>query len=229
MDVIDILSKILNLLVSYESQPEEIKSAVNAIPLVFILFSVLIWFISKQNIEWLLTYHEQRKRNKINVLNEMLSSQSCADDLHDIIKDLRDAHYFKEATNIYAEYFQRTALIDLYQRIDKKFTWEDIRRSLKYANFNTDVLTYQRFTRKHKMAYWFNIIMGLGSAIFSFLILILILTLYVTHNLTAISSVTLIFQMIFIFMIGLSYLRQNWSYNAAKRISRYLDEKLCLD
>ena len=222
MDFIDTLSKAFDLFVNYESQPDSIRTLIN--PLLSVIFIVFTFFyiLSKLNLERWVEHFDKRHKPKINTLLEVISCESSPKDLQEIANDILQANYFKEATKIYAEKGKRTQLMTLYKKLDGKFTWEDIKLSLEYAKFDTDEVTYIDFKTRHQVGYWFNKVIGLSSAAFSFLILIFIFLFYNNHSLDIKSGITLLFQMCFMFFLGLLYLKRNWRYSAALKISKYL-------
>nr|WP_321239400.1 hypothetical protein [uncultured Tolumonas sp.] len=222
MAYIDTLTKALDLLISYESQSDSIRSIVNPILSTILILFALGYIASKLNLERWFNHIEQKKSRKIQLLNEAIICKTNSKELQDIATDILQANYFKEAANIYAENHKRNQLINLHKKTNGQFSWDDIKLSLKYAEFESINITYKKFRWHHKVGYYFNKTMGISSAVFSFFILILIGLLYASQNLTIQTGFTLFMQMCFIFSLGLLYLRSNWPYNAAKKISECL-------
>ena len=181
--------------------------------------------ISKLQLDKIIEHIDKRQARKINTLNDVATSSLNSTDLKDIAQDILEANYFKAATNIYAEKHKRSLLIDLYRKTDQKFTWEDIKLSLEYAKFDSDEIYYQELKWHHHLGYKFNKFMGVFSAVFSGFILILTGYLFISNNLSIKSGLILAFQMFFMFSLGLLYLKRNWPYNAARKITEYLSKK----
>ncbi|WP_316674916.1 hypothetical protein [uncultured Tolumonas sp.] len=223
MILIDFLSKILDLIVNYSSNTEHINSMINSTSSWIIVLLAVVVLTPKLNIPSAFTRFEQHKRQKIKTLNEIIATESVDEDLIAAAKDVRDALYFKEITKIYAESKKRNALIKLHKQLNSNFTWEQIRLSLEYVDCIDESIKYKEFTKFNIANFYFNKIIGIGSAIFSFLILIYTLALFIAHSLTIYLALILLAQMSFMFVSGLGYLRQNWPYNAAEKIKEFLN------
>lgn len=223
MILIDFLSKILDLLINYSSNTEYINSIINSTSSWIIVLLAIVVLTPKLNLHSAFTRFEQRKRQKIKTLNEIIDTESVDEYLIAVAKDVRDTLYFKEITKIYAESKKRNALMKLHKQLNSHFTWEQIRLSLEYVDCIDESVKYKEFTKFNVAVFYFNKLMGIGSVILSFLILIYVLALFIDHSLTIHSALMLLAQMAFMFASGLGYLNQNWPYNAAEKIKEFIN------
>ncbi|GAA4494605.1 hypothetical protein [Pseudaeromonas paramecii] len=188
---------------------------------------VIIWLMI-QAFSWLkigemLSLYERVKRWRLQQIESYLANPSSDKTLHATLSDVRDAIYFKTATEIYAEGERRAALLRLFQNLGGCIAWEHIRRSLYYAEFERNEYIYKPFTKVNWAGYVFHYSMAFVSIGFSFFIMIFIAILFATGYRDYGELLQLAAQMLLAFLSGLSYLANNWGFNAAKRIKKELE------
>jgi len=129
------------------------------IALIIILILVFLGFFANRDITWILDVFERTRRRKLVLLESYISSSDSAtdSDMLEIIQDVRNAHYFKIATGIFAEGYERKTLIKLHQRTSHVITWRKIRLALPHLDLSSpDTIIIKDFSRTTKFSYCYN-------------------------------------------------------------------------
>lgn len=117
---------------------------------------------------------EHKERKRLEQINEYVSSHDAADpETIKVVRDLRDAHYFKVATGIYAENRTRSAFIKLHQTSSHCIAWKHIERARLYIDIAADeTITIRKLTCFEWLGYWYNQCVAYGSLFFSVVLFI---------------------------------------------------------
>jgi len=185
----------------------------------FVLTAFFIWLLINKDFSRIFDFKDRRERQRFEHLDLYVNKPELADeDSVKALRDLRDAHYFKIATGIYAEKSLRKALIKLHDQTSHNVSWSSIRRAYQYiqADGNQNV-TVRELTIFEKFGYWYNQIVGYVSLLAA----ASILSLFVLSSNKSIASfawgvggaLATVFFAMFVFA-------QNWPEHAAKRIQR---------
>lgn len=150
----------------------------------------------------------------------MSNQEAANEDVLKVIKDLRDAQYFKVATGIYAEKSLRESLIYLHEKTSHSITWTNIKRSLPYLSATSDTKIEVRKQKcTEKIGYWYNI--GVGSLFFCFAIVIFLAFFLVSPGSVGIivggATLSLLCAFFAFFVFS-----QNWPVTSAKKIKEEL-------
>lgn len=179
------------------------------------------WLIVNKDFSHLFDILERKERRRSEHLDIYVAKPELADsESIKTLSDLRDAHYFKIATGIYAEKKLRYALINLHNRTSHHISWEKIRRAFSYIEINNDgTIVIRNLTRFESIGYWYNEIVGYASLLFAagFLSLFFMITpkTLSTFAWGIGSSLTAVLFAMFVFA-------QNWPILAAKSIQKEL-------
>jgi hypothetical protein len=187
----------------------------------FFLAVIVFWFIINRDLSNAFNLFERGESRRLEKLESYVSNTEAADESAlKVIKDLRDAHYFKVATGIYAESMLRDSLINLHNITSHKVNWTQIRRALPYINASQDMsVSIRDMDFGEKFGYIYNFLVGFMFLIFAGVMLIAF----------TISEPKSIMNVLFgvggataSAMFSMFVFSQNWPYGAAKQIRREL-------
>jgi hypothetical protein len=150
---LDSLLKIIN----------QLPSAFNAIESlsvsgwIFIVFIFFGFFLNK-NFFKLWGMLKEKEKQKIEKLELYIGSNDSSNaNLSKVIKDIRDAYYFKMATGIYAEEKLRNALIWIHKNTSYLVGWQQINQALPYITILRDEsASIRKMTAIDSIGYWYN-------------------------------------------------------------------------
>jgi hypothetical protein len=214
-----------------KSIPEFIKALTDVMETPYgwiILAVILIWFLLNKDLTRFLNIFETKEKKRLDKLEAYVSNKEAANnEALDVIKDLRDAHYFKVATDIYAEKNLRDSLINLHKKTSHTINWVNIRRAMPYIGADSTFrVSIRERTRLESFGYFFNILAGwlfLGFAVALFLVLIF-------SNDKTLSQFTLwMFSTLFCSFFAIFAFSQNIPISSAKKIKIELDNLLATD
>lgn len=192
------------------------------VPFLLVL-SYFVKLVNKGFFLQMLGLLEYKEKKRLEHINEYLSSDCTADpETAKIVRDLRDAHYFKVATGIYAEDRTRKALIKLHQETSHNILWKHIDRAKMYMSIDQDgKVTVCDLTLLEKIHYWFTGCAGWGSVTYGFYLMLVLLASAETKSwaLFGLSVGCLLFFAIFAVFI----LSNNLPYHARKLIADELE------
>lgn len=181
------------------------------------LAAVLVWIFLNKNLISIFLEPNKKEIHKIERLDSYVENPEAADKLTlQAIKDLRDAHYFKIATGIYAEKNLREALIKLHNKHSPTINWTHIKRALPYIETNKGTETSVRKTTiSETIGYYYNLSTGI---LFLFLSIAALVAFISTGKLNLISVLTGAGSALFSFAFALFVFSQNFPEKSAKLI-----------
>ncbi|GAB2180865.1 hypothetical protein DLREEDagrD3_10880 [Denitratisoma sp. agr-D3] len=198
--------------------------AVSTLPLSgwIVLVAFFLWLLANKNIPRVFDVLERKEKRRLEQFDAYVSSPNSGDaNTIKVIQDLRDAHYFKIATGIYAESRVRNAFIKLHEATSHLITWRHICRAHPYLKVAADeTVTVRELDFSEKLSYWYNQL----SAYFFLLLSATLISLVILSGSKTLTSfsygfgggiVSALFAM-FIFS-------QNWPVHAAKKIAKELE------
>lgn len=187
----------------------------------FVLTALLIWFLINRDLSHLLGLFERGEKTRIEKLESYLERESSADEGSlRVIKDLRDAHYFKIATGIYAEKWRRESLIKLHDNVSHTINWVQIKRALPFIKITSDKsVSIRGLTFLEKVGHYYNIAVGF---LFSFFAIAAILVFIVSDQKSILSIIIGLGGAIGSAFFAMFVFSQNWPYNSAEKIKEEL-------
>ena len=200
--------------------------AVSSLPLSgwVVLVAFFFWFLANKNLPHVFGLIERKEKRRLEQLETYVSSPDSGDvNAIKAIRDLRDAHYFKIATGIYAESRVRNAYIKLHEATSHLITWRHICRAHPYVKVAPDeTVTVRAMDFSETLSYWYNQVFAYFFLLISAALVSLVI-LSGSKTLTSFSFgfgggiVSALFAM-FIFS-------QNWPVHAAKKIAKELESQ----
>lgn len=178
-----------------------------------VIIAIAIWLLIKTDFSHIFDLLERKDKKRAEQLDLYVSKPELADDeAVKVLRDLRDAHYFKLATGIYAEKSFRNALIRLHTNLSHLVGWTTIRRTLPYIEVTKDgVVSVRELRFIDKIECGFNHIAA-GLSFFAFLAVT-----FVGAN-SGISVTFWAFSTILTLFVAAYAFSQNLPFKAAKRI-----------
>ena len=186
-----------------------------------VLVGMVAWFLINKDLSNIFGLFERGEKLRLEKLEAYVSNESSADsDALKVIKDLRDAHYFKVATGIYAEKRLRSSLIKLHEDTSYSINWTHIKRALPFITTEKDLNSSIRDMKPmEKIGHYYNLFVG---CLFLLLSAASILVFFVSKPQTlsdvfigTTSALVCAFFAMFVFS-------QNWPYNSANKIKKEL-------
>ncbi len=182
------------------------------------------WLIVNKDFSHVFDILERKEKRRAEQLEFYVTKPEIADsETISVLNDLRDTHYFKVATGIYAEKKLRHALINLHNSTSHNVSWRQIRRAFRYIEMNKDgSIAIRRMTIFEIIGYWYNQIVGY----IIFLFAAVILALYVFLMPRTFSNVASgILGSLVIILFAMFVFAQNWPILAARKIQNELASK----
>ena len=135
-----------------------------------VLAVILIWFFLNKDLSRFLNIFETKEKKRLDKLEVYVNNKEAANsEALEVIKDLRDAHYFKVATGIYAEKRLRDSLINLHKKTSHTINWVNIKRAMPYIDADsTSTVSIRDQSRSEQFGYFYNLFTGwlfLGFAV----------------------------------------------------------------
>ncbi len=212
-NVIDDASKAVSLLGKLAEfiQQYPVLSGVLA---VVVLVVLIVWVCLNFDVSRVFYPMEHKEKRKGETLDGYLASELAGcDETKRTISDLREAHYFKIATGIYAENLRRKAYVQLYESMPHLISWRLIRRALPYLDITPSGCAFVRQPSwDERLSYRYNQCIG-----FSFLIIAAVIMYFGILSGVAgfIGYIGFVFGSACVATIAFM---QNWPMLAAKRI-----------
>ncbi len=190
-----------------------------------LLLGILVWVFLNKNFFRLLNLFEAKEKKRLDELEVYVSNKEAANnETLEVIKDVRDAHYFKVATDIYAEKHLRDSLIGLYKKTPHTINWVNIKRAMPYIEVNSNSnISIREQTFLEKIGYFYNLFIGLLFLGLSIL-LSLSLTFILLNNKELIQLVVLIITILFCTLFTVFIFSQNFPVRSAKKIKAALNK-----
>ncbi|MDP3811060.1 MAG: hypothetical protein Q8Q78_08670 [Hydrogenophaga sp.] len=203
----------------FNSVSESLQSPVGLVTLLL----VFVWLLVNKDVSHLFNLFERKERRRFELLEQYLSKPEIADkETRIAVSELRDAHYFKAATGIYAEKTFRHALLRMHAQTSFTVNWMQIRRARPHIELSTsgDAII-KPFLPFEIFGYWYNTITVytslLGAAITAAALM------FSNHrNLPTLVGGFLLILIAVAFAIFVA--RQNWPYKAALHIQKELSK-----
>lgn len=188
-----------------------------------ILLALLIWFLINKDLNNIFSVFERGEKRRLEKLEQYVTNQSAADDeALKVIKDLRDAHYFKVATTIYAEKCLRNALIKLHNKTSHIFNWTQIKRALVYFDVKPDLsISIRERNWWEKAGHYYNNFIGTCLLFFSAVVFV---AFSVSQTKTIETAIVGIGGSVGCALFAMFVFSQNWPYISAKKIKAKLLE-----
>jgi len=186
-----------------------------------VLAAFFFWLLVNKDFSHIFNVLERKERRRFEHLDLYVTKPELADEESvKVLRDLRDAHYFKIATGIYAEKRLRSALIALHNRTSHLVNWGQIRRAYPYINANdSGMVTIRELTGFERVSYWYNQFVGYTSLLLAAGILTLF---FFSGSKTFTSLAWGVGGTLFVVFFALFVFAQNWPALAAKQIKREL-------
>lgn len=223
----ELAPQIEDLAKAIESLPS-LLNAISSLPISgwVVLIASILWLLANRSLPQIANLLEQRERRRIEQFDAYVSLPDTGDAATiRAIRDLRDAHYFKIATGIYAESRVRNAFIKLHEATSHLVTWRHICRAHPYLVVSSDeTITVRELDFFENLSYRYN---QLVAYLFLFLAasLIVIVIFSGTKSLTSVAlgfgggTLSGLFA-VFVFT-------QNWPIHAARKIAKELESQGC--
>jgi hypothetical protein len=208
-----------------KSIPEFMKALTDVMETPFgwvILAVILIWFLLNKDLSRFLNIFETKEKKRLDMLEVYVSNKDASNnEALEVIKDLRDAHYFKVATGIYAERNLRDSLISLHKKTSHTINWINIKRAIPYIDADsTSTASIREQTGLEKFGYYYNLFTGwlfLGAAVALSLV-------FIFSSDKAVSQFALwIVSTLFCAFFAIFTFAQNFPISSAKKIKTELD------
>lgn len=187
-----------------------------------VLVVLLIWFLINRDLSHLFSLFERGEKQRLDKLESYVSNPSAADEKSlNVIKDLRDAYYFKVATGIYAEKGRRESLIKLHNDISHTINWVQIKRALPFIIAHSDMNSSIRDMEfRDKFVHYYNLAVGFLFLVFAIAVLLMFL-ISKPQNLSGVligvgGALTPALFALFVFS-------QNLPFESAKKIKKELE------
>jgi hypothetical protein len=187
----------------------------------FVLLPLIFWFFVNKDLSHLFDLFERRGRRRLECLDTYVSKPDVADsESIQALCDIRDAHYFKIGTGIYAERKLRLVLIALHGNTSHFVSWRHIQRAFEYIEIDDkNNISIRKMTKFENVGYWYNQVVGytfmlVAAVVFSFSIF---LSLKTPSSLLWGMAGALLALILAVFVLA-----QNWSAHAAKLINKEL-------
>ena len=123
-----------------------------------VLTALFVWFVVNRKLYRVFEIAEIRQRRRLEYLDSYVSKPALADaKFIDVMRDLRDAHYFKIGTGIYAESRLRSCLIQLHAKTSHDISWKQIGKALPFIKAKADgSVSVRDLTAIEKLGFWYN-------------------------------------------------------------------------
>lgn len=177
-----------------------------------------LWLLVNKDPSRILGILERKQTLRLERLDAYVASSDLADtSAIRVMRDLRDAHYFKIGTGIYAENRLRNALIKLHEMTSHLVTWRHIRLALPYLEIGANESIAVRALRtSEKLGYWYNQLIA-----YTFLLIAATLvSLVILSGSKTLASFLIGFGGgILSALFAMFVLSQNWPVHASRRIA----------
>lgn len=130
-----------------------------------VLAALFLWLLVNKNFVHLFDIFERKERRRFEYLDLYIAKPELADaEALKVLRDFRDAHYFKVATRIDAKGKFRSALIVLHERTSHIVSWGLIRRAIPYIEVDQDgKVSIRERTTFETIGYRYNQLVGYVS------------------------------------------------------------------
>jgi len=222
----DLSEKVKNAKDAIDNIPSLIDAFLELVktPYGWVVFCVFfVWLLVNKDVSRFYNIFEKKDKKKYELDTYLLEADGTDAETVKAIRDLRDAHYFKIATRIYAEKNFRKALISLHDVTSHLVTWTQIRRSLQYIDVSHEgKISIRKFNVFEKIGYWCNLVVG-------FFMLFVSAVIFSAFALTGVKSfnsmVLSFFGTILVMAFAIYSFSQNWPIHSARTIKNELEKQ----
>ncbi len=189
-----------------------------------VVLGLFLWLIVNKDFSHLFDLAERKQKNRLRDLETYVTNKDAAcDDSLSVIKDLRDAYYFKVATGIYAEQKLRKSLVELHRITSNAISWVDIRRAMSFIVVSDDGnAEVRKFTKFERFSYYYNFVVAF---LFGFIAILVFIAFWASATKEIQQTLLWAVSLIFCFGIAAYSLAQNWPIGSAKRIDKELEKR----
>lgn len=183
---------------------------------------IVFWFFINKDLSHVSNFFERGRTRRLEKLESYISNVEMADESAlKVIKDLRDAYYFKVATGIYAERMFRDSLINLHNITSPQINWTLIKRAIPYIKASQDMsISIRDMESWEKIGHYYNLFVGFMFLVFSGVV-------FITFMLSEPKTITNILigagGSLACAIFSIFVFAQNWPYGAAKDIRYELE------
>jgi hypothetical protein len=146
-------------------------------------------FLLKNDFSHLFDIFERKEKKRLEHLDSYHTKIDLSDaKLSKVINDLRDAHYFRIATGIYAELTVRNAMIKLHDETSHLISWKKISAAFSYLDVSEEhKVKVREFNLYDQINFGFNILFGILCLIYG----VMFFTLFVYSSNESLTQVLL--------------------------------------
>lgn len=147
---------------------------------VFTIFVFFRYIQSDQFFSWF----ERKDKNRIAELERYLTQDVHHKENHQLVQDMREAHYFKKATGLDVDVEWITPLIEFHQSLQGKIRWKQIHFAQEFLEFNQNQISISSSLHSFWRQVDFGIQVGMafGMLLLSFLLLTLAALAFYTDD-----------------------------------------------
>lgn len=187
-----------------------------------VLLGLLIWFLMNRDLSHVFRLFEPGEKKRLDKLESYVNNPTAADEQSlNVIKDLRDAYYFKVATGIYAEKGRRETLIKLHRDTSYAINWVQIKRALPFIISKSDNQSYIReLEPMEKIGHYYNLTVGF---LFLFFAIALLLMFLISNPQDVIGVLIGVGGALAFALFAMFVFSQNWPIESARKIKRELE------
>lgn len=156
----------------------QLISVLSGLPLAgwIVLIALALGSAVSKSFLWIFGMWDRSERKRFEKINFYITNTEIADEESvKVMRDIRDADFFKIGTGIYAERKLRIAVIRLYERTSILISWRVISRAFPFLSTDASgELFVRELNRFESFGYWYNRIIGWGSFIMAVILFILL-------------------------------------------------------
>ena len=184
---------------------------------------IFLWFVLNKDLAKLFSLFESKEKKRLDKLEIYVSDTETANsEALEVIKDLRDAYYFKVATDIYAEKNLRDSLISLHKKTSHTITWVNIKRAMPYIDADSKSnISIREQNWQEKIGYFYNL--SIGWLFLGFLIASSLVYMFSSNKDLSQSGLWLTSTLFCTFFTIFSF-SQNFPISSAKKIKAELEK-----
>lgn len=187
-----------------------------------VLLGLFIWFLMNRDLSHMFGLFERGEKKRLDKLESYVNNPSAAEEKSlNVIKDLRDAYYFKVATGIYAEKGRREILIKLHNDTSYAINWVHIKRALPFIISKSNMESYIReLEPMEKVGHYYNLAVGLLFLFFA----IALLLMFLISSPQGVSGVLIgVGGALVSALFAMFVFSQNWPIESARKIKKELE------
>lgn len=208
-----------------ESLPA-LLNAVSALPTLgwLVIVALFLLLLANKSLPPIMCLIQGKKRLKLDQLDAYISSPNTSDPaLTNAIRDIRNAHYFKIATSIYAEDRVRNAFIKLHETTSHLITWRHIYRAHPFLIVaENETVKVRQLSWQETLGHWYNQVLGY---FFLLLTAILFSLVILSGSKTLVSFILGFGGGTITALIAMFIFSQSWPIHAARTIAKEIESQ----